>query len=472
MTRFRLRTVLCAAALSVGATAAVIAQTAEERVGNLEKRLSIAEREADLAKRRLADLQREMNELGPYLEEARYNKLVDEIARQVSEIRKLPLEKAIKPIILDRDGLKELLDRLIKQELTPKAEEGLSATWKTLELLPPDADLKLLYSSLLEEQVGGLYNERDGSLYVVSTFDPKSLIGRVILAHEICHALQDQNHPIRDLPFRTDNEDQNMATAAVIEGDATFLMIEWGAESFAASDLFSMTEIFEQSTQQLDSVPPALVQMLVFPYLAGMEFMTQVIVDGGMGSRDDPFENPPLSTEQILHPEKYLGRKDVPVAVALPEWTERDGMHEVMRTPAGEWMTRLVLTHSDAFPELRMTTTEFLVTDPQAVDGAAGWGGDLVSTVRSADGAREFLAWKSVWDTERDAAEFRDALVDRMLRWNKFAGLDPVVNGDTATFSREGGWQATVRTDGEWVLVLVATTESELAVAEEWLSLK
>jgi len=59
-----------------------------------------------------------------------------------------------------------------------------------------------------------------------------------------------------------------------------------------------------------------------------------------------------------------------------------------------------------------------------------------------------------------------------MLRWNKFAGLDPVVVGGTATFSREGGWQAIVRTDGKWVLALVATTESELAVAEEWLGLK
>lgn len=460
------------AAVPILAQAQQPAASPDERVQLLEKRLSIAEREADLAKRRLQELQKEMNELGPYLDEARRRKLVDEIAKQTARIRALPLKRQVDPVVLDRSSLRELLDRLLAMELTEQMVRGMTLTWQTFEMLPPDADLNLLYRGLLEEQVGGLYNQRDGSLYVVDTFDPKSLVGRIILAHEVCHAIQDQNYPIKDLPFQTKNEDQNMAMASVIEGDATLLMIEWAGENFKPSDLLTLGDVFKQSTEQLETVPPAMVQSMIFPYIAGMEFMTHVVSSRGPARRNEPFEKPPASTEQILHPEKYVAGNDAPVAVELPPWTERDGMTEAMRGPVGEWMTRLVLTGDGAWPKISFGSTELLVSEPTAVDGAAGWGGDLLQCVASADGSRRFVAWKGAWDTEADAVEFRDALAARIAAWEKFAGAswtDTTDDRETRTINAGNGWNARLQRSGKWTLLVLATGEKELATAREWL---
>lgn len=494
--------------------AGVSAQPADE--ARLARRLSVAEREAALADQRTAELLAEIESLAEFIDPAtllrlreiaaepapapengeataveraeaasrlarrrhnllraavaelpldslRYRRLVQEVAREVAALRGLALQRPVESIVLTRTELRDLLARLLEKELTDKLVRGESLTWRALGLLPPDSDLRLLYSGLLEEQVGGLYNDQDGALYVVDTFNPRSFLGRVILAHEICHALQDQHFPIRELPFRTENLDQNLATASVLEGDATLLMVEWGAQSFQAADLLSMSEWMNQGTQQLEAVPPALVQSLIFPYLAGLQFLQGLQGLGAENWRDLPFRRPPLSTTHILHPERYWPTPAEPVRVELPAWESRDGFEEVRRGQVGEWTTRLVLTPEENYPTLSALSLDILVSEPVAVAGAAGWAGDLLVTVAGPDDRQWFVAWKTTWVEELDADEFETAFTRRVATWPGFTG------SDYREWTHADGRRVRLHVEGIETLVLLASDDEAMGMAAAWL---
>ncbi|MCB2154296.1 hypothetical protein KQI84_05380 [bacterium] len=473
-----LATVIMMGALIVPLNAQDSGETADpcqEQLQKMELRLSIAQQEADLAKQRLADLKAELKAMGPRYEEAKYKAMVDRIAEQTAEIRDLELKTKIESNILDSDALSALLDKLLSEELTPEAVRGYEMTWGHLELIPRDADLRIVYQDLLEEQVGGLYNDKDKTLYVVDTFDPKSFLGRVLLSHEICHALQDQNYNFDDLPFRVENEDQMYATQAIIEGDATLLMTEWGKENFSPKDMLGLNAIMDQQTEQLEAVPPALTQMLLYPYLAGLKFLMQLQIDGMPNFRERVFEDVPQSTEQILHPEKYWPEKEPPIEVSLPEWEEHNGLKEIYRSPQGEWMTRLILALPDEFPTINLLSTNPLVHAEVPYEGAAGWGGDELVTVAGADDVRWFIAWRSVWDTDEDATEFSAALARRMGHWKRFRGMPeefakaPPTRGGAVLWPAMDNSGARVERDGKTVTLILGSNRTMIIEAGDWL---
>lgn len=405
-------------------------------------------------------------------EELTYQKLVNEVAAKSASLRGLPLKHAIRSNVLGSGELSELLDRLLKAELTDERVRGETITWQAFRLLPEGTDLKLLYSDLLEEQVGGLYDDSSGKLYVTETFDPTSILGKIILSHEICHAIQDQNYPIKDLPFRTENTDQNLAVGAVLEGDATMLMVEWAAENFKMTDLLGIDDWFAQGTQQLESVPPPLVQSLIFPYMGGMYFYMDLKMRGIENWRNRPFAQPPLSTEQILHPEKYYPLQEKPVEVALPEWEAGDtGVEQIHTGIVGEWVTRLILSNPAAYPDLtQLTTTEVLVDDPAAVEGSAGWGGDRYLTAANEDNSRWVVTWKTVWDSEADAREFASAFERRVSMWDGLERLDAGENDfpekQLLWLGESGG--AAVFGNAKTVMVFLASDEALLRHAQSW----
>lgn len=427
----RVRTAILAGAF----LAACGISAAQETSGTLsrEKELEILRLENRALKLRNREYEKEKKELGPYLKDAEYSRLVHEIQKQVSTIRGIPATSRLRPVILDKASLARLLDQLLDQELASPKFKGMYRSLVLLELIPEKTDLKSLYGKLLESQVGGLYDDRTKFLYVVDIVDPKSTIGRVILAHEICHALQDMRFPIGDLPFRTDNSDQNLAMSAVLEGDATLAMSEWLVQHGSAAGLAELPAMFRQQMEQdLNSTPPFLVQSLVFPYLAGLQFCVQVQMGGAPDWRTRIFEDPPTSSEQVLHPEKYLfAERDNPKPAPVASLPPKSKYREVFRDVMGEWGTRLFLTPPDKFPRIDFLSTDPLVKEPIALAAAAGWGGDTMVLIENGE---EFaLVWRTEWDTPRDRDEFRDALLSRTRALRVFAEASPADAIDEVT---------------------------------------
>ena len=147
----------------------------------------------------------------------------------------------------------------------------------------------------------------------------------MFLSHEITHAIQDQHYDLLKMGIDSDtNDDQTLALSALTEGDATFVMNEYYLNNLninVIADLFSSIMMLPQQTK-LDHAPSYVKENLLFPYIQGLQFISPVYNGNEPMTLDEVFKNPPQSTEQILHPEKYFEQRDTPDMPELPDFSE------------------------------------------------------------------------------------------------------------------------------------------------------
>ena len=339
--------------------------------------------------------------------------LVQTVQERVSLLRGLPSKTPVNYRPLTPEKLQQFLRDTIDEHYPPDTLHAIELTMRRLGLFRPDDSLDEIFIALFSEQVAGLYDEQTGTLYVVTSFDLQTVLAEIILAHEICHALQDQHYDLKSWPIKeTDNDDRASAAMAVLEGDATILMSDYAAFHLTPGRLLRQLPQLMGSLggnqPGLQNAPYIIQQQMLFPYIQGAAFMQEAI---SRNARDEALENYPRSTEQILHPEKYFSDSpDEPIAVcleavqdSLPEgWTWR--YQNVM----GQMGTRLFLEAN---------------FNPFARRASEGWGGDRYALAGpTADTPlteeRYALVWKTVWDTEEDAVDFFRAMdktcVDRL----------------------------------------------------------
>ena len=216
---------------------------------------------------------------------------------------------------------------------------------------------------------------------------------RVVLAHELTHALQDQHFGLKRLPLEIKNNDDVVAAAsALVEGEATLVMSEYMMKNLSLKALKdNVAATITQNMSELAGAPRYLREMLVFPYLRGQEFCSSLYGGGGYEAVSAAYEKPPTSTAQILHPEKYFREpREEPIAI---EWADVtvNGKAPTADNTLGEMGMRIQIAQ--------------YTDDRTGEDAANGWRGDRYVCYEG--GAA--LAWKSVWASEREAAEFAAA---------------------------------------------------------------
>ena len=154
----------------------------------------------------------------------------------------------------------------------------------------------------------------------------------------------------------------------------------------------------------LDSSPAFFAKDLLFPYEAGYDFVADLFERGGWDLIDQAYEKPPVSTEQILHPERYPD--DLPIPVSLPNFEAimGDGWREIDQNVMGEWYTYLILAHG--------LEENGRLTELDASEAAEGWGGDAYSVFYHTENKTAVMVLKTIWETPRDATEFINAFKD------------------------------------------------------------
>ncbi len=250
-------------------------------------------------------------------------------------------------------------------------------------------NLRNFMLSLLTEQVIGYYDPSTKVLYVISGDTPSKggptpeVVG-ITITHELVHALQDQYMSLDSLSRVRGDNDRQAAAQAVIEGQAVYeqMAAMLGGGNFITQLPGGWDRVRQMIREAQGSMPvfataPMLVQeTLLFPYLSGAEFVRR-FKEKRPGQV--PYTPLPSSTEQVMHPERFLDSLDVPTRVVLPK---PDGASVVYENDLGEFETRLLLYQS-------------LGDIGAAARGAAGWGGDRYYVVKMPQG--EGLTWLSVW---------------------------------------------------------------------------
>lgn len=321
------------------------------------------------------------------------------IAQQVAQVRGLSLKSETPIVPMAKSALVAKLSKELNEPATVREFLTSQMLLEVLGAMPRGFDLRQLQLDLLNEQTIALYDYEDRVIYTVTgVADDLDANGRLILAHELTHALQDQHFSLRKvLPRKPENSDADMAARALVEGDAMLTMRIWGRQFLRPSDKRSLGNEAVQADPVLDQAPLLARGEMLFPYDAGWVFAQLLYQDGGFEAVNGAFLNPPRSTEQILHPEKYVAGEQ-PVRVTLtPLEQGLGGTWKTLRTDTfGELVLRLLLE-----PHLGWSDSEA---------AAAGWGGDVYTILEDANG-RRIVGMVTVWDTESDAAEMYNAFV-------------------------------------------------------------
>lgn len=315
---------------------------------------------------------------------------------EVEESRGLPFLEIPTVTILDETDFTTRVNQQLESDLDNEEIASLEALYKLLGMLTPDDDLRSMLVDLYTEQVAGFYDPVAAELVVPVSIDGITPLQEITIAHELVHALTDQHFDFNDLYedlVENGTGDDAAATLALVEGDATYQQLLYleamDPTEAAAAALESLT--IDQTV--LESMPPWLQQDLTFPYESGFQFTMFLVGEGGLKIVDEAYQEPPISTEQILDPNKYL-RDEQPETLA--ELTvELTGWDLVQQGAIGEWGTRLILMET--------------LTPGDLVQAAAGWGNDNYRFFTSATDAT--FVWSYLAETEADAEDLTNALI-------------------------------------------------------------
>lgn len=342
--------------------------------------------------------------------------ILDEIERQVADIRGLESTVALDREIIDEARLLQLATEQYDKDSPPAYVAANERIYKALGLIPQDMDLRAATLEMLGAGVAGFYRPDQKKMYVVSRADALTAADKVTYAHEFTHALQDEHFTVfADQEGVLDQSDWFLARQAVYEGDATLLMTYWLQANLTPEEIAEATEVDPASQAVIDALPAIMRETLLYPYTTGAFYALSAQLSGGWEAVDAFYAKMPVSTEQILHPEAYAS-DDRPVEVQLPA--------DLAAKLGAGWSIPL----QDTFGELQMGIwlRESGVVRADADDAAAGWGGDRLAVIEGPDGAWA-IAWHTAWDTDADATAFEAAATTAIA---KAGGLAQVVPGE------------------------------------------
>ena len=376
----------------------------------------------------------------------------DEIVRQVAALRGLQPKAPLQRGVLSREEIGNKLKERIGKEYTPEEVHAEARVLKRLGLLPPDADYEKLILDLLMEQVAGFYDPFSTKLYIADWLPLE--MQRPALAHEIEHALQDQYFDLKRFaqPIKDDG-DRQLAHSSLVEGDGTAVMLEFQAQAMGLP-IDQLPDLVAQIGKQMlqggtgqtplfDKAPAFLKETLIFPYLGGLTFIEALHKQQPWSKIDEVFKNPPESTEQVIHPEKYTAHEH-PQKIATVPLASLGARKELRKDVLGELELRILF--GSKLPE------------DAAEKAAAGWGGDRLVAYGdpAAPDKLPTVIDLSSWDSETDAKE-AEAAARALLA--KLAGKPEAAAGQPAFYTDANG--------EEWLAERTALLENPTAERHE-----
>lgn len=336
-------------------------------------------------------------------------KRMEEIEQEVAEIRSLPPKRPVERKFLTQEELRKIVEEDFFEDMTPEsAQEDVLELW-LLGLLNRDFDLYNFYLDLYTDVIAGFYDDEEEKMYIVAEqgFPPHA---RLTYAHEYMHALQDQYWDL-DQGLKLDEETCKKDTEycagvkALVEGEASFVELAWFWTKATPKEQAAIRKYYQNlENPVLDEAPAFFKEDLFFPYEKGLAFVERLYDQGGWEAINQAYANPPVSTEQILHPERYP--HDKPRKVDLPDLPQLlgEGWEPVVEYNAlGELWIYLVLRYGQE-PNWRLRKAV-------AQDAAEGWGGDAYAIYRHPQTEETVFFMDIRWDTPQDGEEFGDAFL-------------------------------------------------------------
>jgi hypothetical protein len=245
---------------------------------------------------------------------AEFTAAADEVLQQMSEITGLKLQTPLKKTLRSRDEIRAYVIKQMDEDKNPSERYAGQRSAEAFGLIPKGFDLDTFMVELLTEQIAGLYDPKAHEFYIADWIPVADQ--RMVMAHELTHALEDQHFQIEDwVKAARPNDDAELAREAVLEGSAMAAMVDFLLQGTGRS-LGDLPD-FDPSilvgdladSPALEKAPRFIKDALVFPYFSGLKFSAAILKPSGWSSLPGVFGKPPLSTQQILHPVLYRSHR-------------------------------------------------------------------------------------------------------------------------------------------------------------------
>jgi hypothetical protein len=340
-------------------------------------------------------------------------RLVDGLREEASRIRGLPWKFTVPADLVTRAEMRADFLSDIDREYPPEKRARDTAILRRLGLLTADQDPVTMMMDFMESGVAGYYDPRKKHLRVV-----EGLAGpeqQPTILHELIHALEDQHYDLekRSKPFEEDS-DRTFAEKCITEGSAEHARELYEAAHPELADVFASAqdnpEMAKAQMKSFAKVPAWMFVPTLLHYTAGPAFASRHVRGGAYPERIHAlYENPPVSQEQILHPERWFGaRKDYPQTVvkggdlAAAAGSGWKILHELSQ---GELDLSLTLDFflgptKGRYNVLAPSETPFRAARRAAAGWDAGW-----AVVLEKQGESLVLVDLWAFDTEKDAWE-------------------------------------------------------------------
>ena len=334
----------------------------------------------------------------------------DQVLEVMSKILALPVKAPIKKSIRTKAEIREYLIAEDKKDESAKKRYADQRTLEAFGLIPKGFPLDSFLLNLLTDQVAGLYDPDKKEFYIADWIDPVEQ--KPVMAHELTHALDDEYFHLKKWQKAAEaNDDASLARESVIEGSAVASMMDYSLSDLHTSvrqipDIAPFIESGLAGDMDTDpnlaKAPPFIRDELLFPYMQGAEF-SQAVLKSTSGWVDfkKVFQNPPVSTQQILHPKLYFdGTK--PRDVTLPHLKADlpDGYEKLDENVVGEFALGEVLKQ--------------FIGPGDAEEFAPMWNGDRYAVFENKETKQTILVVLVTIDNEKDTGAFfgayRDAL--------------------------------------------------------------
>jgi hypothetical protein len=334
---------------------------------------------------------------------------IAEVERQVSQVRGLAYTSTVPVQALTPTQMASEVGKAFDQTVPTELYRRRSRAWATIGVIPAGDSIRLNLHAFQTSQVVGFYVPETGRLVYIGQAR-LSPLSHVILAHELTHAVDDQHFNLDRLDrlVTTCADEQEQAALGAVEGSAQFFSFEVVRKFLTPQELAQIGA--ESGGSAAPDVPPFIEQMELWPYQTGLSFISSLDASGGTAAVNRALKNLPVSTEQVMHPERYPN--DVPTPVDIPDLSPQLGHG---------WTTIDVSDVGEAFLNimigLRLETS-------RADEAAAGWDGGIYRAW--AEGSHVAVEMSTVWDTVRDAQQFATTMTDWIDAGSQSATVLPV----------------------------------------------
>lgn len=316
--------------------------------------------------------------------------MTDRFFSGASKVRGLAIKNKVPCFEKGLEAVKEDVKQLIdKDELKHAA-----LLYKALGLVPDDYDFEKNYIDYTLANVAGLYDQKNKRFLIMDSVP--MMLRPIVMVHELTHALQDQHYDLENFADEKKlTTDEELARSALLEGDATAVMMDYTtalvgrpplSEQKDVSSSVLQNVISARLTTTLTAAPKSVSLLLMFPYNSGLNFVQQQLYGKGYAVLDNFYKNPPRSTEEILHPEKY-GKQDFKSfsdKEVLREFSENDNLQISYSDVMGEFFIKAMLFGAGIDVEQNL-----------------GWGGDRAVVLNNNE-----VLWLTAWDSKEQAEKF------------------------------------------------------------------